>query len=144
MRLVSDLSVGFTRRYCYGEGDCFALPFHRRSLPARIKAVLRNASSSASCSYRAPGGGTIDSQVQKECQDDPEPAPTGHTASRERIDEDIDQGGQRQEEDPKQWAALSSISSPACRVSSRPRLTRSLRVQRRLCSQGLEWVEGPH
>ncbi len=48
-------------------------------------------------------------------QDDPEPAPTGHTDSR-GIDEDIDQRGQRQEEDPKQWQEPAALE---CAVHQR-------------------------
>ncbi len=65
--------------------------------PPRLR---RNASSSSS-SCGAPGGETIRCKVDQECQDNPEPAPTGH-ASIDIKDEDIGQGGNRQEDDPNQ------------------------------------------
>src|SRR6266516_6482511 len=71
--------------------------------------------SCASCSCGAPGGETKRSQVEQEGQDDPEPAPTGHT-SRDVIDEDIGQGGNRQEDDPQQWQEPAPVK---CAVDQR-------------------------
>jgi hypothetical protein len=62
----------------------------------------RTASSCVSRSCRAPGGETIRCQIEQDCQDDPEPAPPGHTSS-DVIDQDVGQGGNRQEEDSQQW-----------------------------------------
>ena len=49
-------------------------------------------SSCDSCSCGAPGGITIRGRVNQEGQDDPEPAPAGHTSG-DRVDQDIGQGG---------------------------------------------------
>src|SRR6266516_3977158 len=55
-----------------------------------VSRLGRTVSSCASCSCGASGGVTIRCQVEQECQDHPEPAPTGHT-SRDIVDEDIGQ-----------------------------------------------------
>src|SRR5437867_4763221 len=85
-----------------GSGHTLKSPCDEGTLELDAPRVRRHASSSASCSCGARGVVTMRSQVEKQCQDDPEPAPTGHTA-RDIIDEDIDQGGKRQEDDPQQW-----------------------------------------
>lgn len=55
----------------------------------------------ASCPGSLPGGETMRCQIEQQRQDDPEPAPPGHT-SRDGVDQDVGQGGNRQEEDTQQ------------------------------------------
>src|SRR5690242_7233932 len=68
----------------------------------------RTAGTSAPCLRGLPGGITMRCQVKKQCQGDPEPAPTGHT-SRDVVDEDIGQGGNRQDENPQQWQEPAAV-----------------------------------
>lgn len=49
-------------------------------------------------------------QVDEECQDDPEPGPAADPIAK-RIDDDIGQGGDRQEDDPKQRQEPAALES---------------------------------
>jgi len=73
--------------------------------------------SCSSCSCGVPGGVTIGCQVEQACQGDPEPAPPGHTSS-DGIDEDVGQGGNRQEEDAQQRQEPAPVK---CTVDQRGR-----------------------
>lgn len=71
----------------------------------------RTASSCASGSCGSPGGVTIRCQVYQRCQGDPEPAPASHT-SVHKIDQDIGQGSNRQDEDSQQWQNPAPMKCP--------------------------------